>query len=117
MRGRQLQVLVEGTYYINRLFATVEMIPKTLIDVGNVGVVVSYTGQCRRRSVGQSTISMGSWWIRAAAESGKAPAPGKYAFNTYAGKVVVVPTTNFILKWNRREVGAHASTRTWPRSR
>ena len=26
MRGRQLQVLVEGTYYINRLFATVEMI-------------------------------------------------------------------------------------------
>ena len=26
-RGRQLQTLVEGTYYINRLFATVEMIP------------------------------------------------------------------------------------------
>ena len=44
MRGRQLQVLVEGTYYINRLFATVEMIPKTVIEVGYVGVVVSYTG-------------------------------------------------------------------------
>ena len=43
-RGRQLQVLVEGTYYINRLFATVEMIPKTVVEVGNVGVVVSYTG-------------------------------------------------------------------------
>ena len=43
-RGRQLQVLVEGTYYINRLFATVELIPKTIIEVGNVGVVVSYTG-------------------------------------------------------------------------
>src|ERR1051325_4071994 len=27
-RGRQLQVLVEGTYYVNRLFATVEMIQK-----------------------------------------------------------------------------------------
>jgi uncharacterized membrane protein YqiK len=38
-RGRQLQVLVEGTYYINRLFATVEMITKT------IGVVVSYTGE------------------------------------------------------------------------
>ena len=25
MRGRQYQVLVEGTYYINRLFATVEL--------------------------------------------------------------------------------------------
>ena len=33
--------------------------------------------------------------------------PGKYAFNTYAGKVIMVPTTNFILNWNRRETGAH----------
>jgi len=30
-------------YYINRLFATVEMI-RTFVEVGNVGVVVSYTG-------------------------------------------------------------------------
>ena len=44
-RGRQLQVLVEGTYYINRLFATVETIPKTVVTVGTVGVVVSYTGE------------------------------------------------------------------------
>ena len=33
--------------------------------------------------------------------------PGKYAFNTYAGKVIMVPTTNFILKWSRTEIGAH----------
>jgi len=33
--------------------------------------------------------------------------PGKYAFNTYAGKVVAVPTTNFILKWIRNQTGAH----------
>lgn len=33
--------------------------------------------------------------------------PGKYAFNTDAGKVVLVPTTNIILKWNKSEVGAH----------
>jgi uncharacterized membrane protein YqiK len=32
--------------------------------------------------------------------------PGKYAFNTYAGKVEVIPTVNFILKWVRGEVGA-----------
>ncbi len=43
-KGRQLQVLVEGTYYINRLFATVERVPKTVVEVGQVGVVVSYTG-------------------------------------------------------------------------
>ncbi len=33
--------------------------------------------------------------------------PGKYAFNTYAGKVITVPTTNFILKWIRSDIGAH----------
>ncbi len=33
--------------------------------------------------------------------------PGKYAFNTYAGKVLIVPTTNFILKWNKSESGSH----------
>jgi uncharacterized membrane protein YqiK len=43
-RGRQLQVVVEGTWYINRLFATVEAVPKTVIPVGNVGVVIFYTG-------------------------------------------------------------------------
>ncbi len=33
--------------------------------------------------------------------------PGKYAFNTYAGKVIMVPTTNFILKWTKGEIGSH----------
>ena len=28
-RGRQLQVIVEGTWYINRLFATIESVPKS----------------------------------------------------------------------------------------
>jgi uncharacterized membrane protein YqiK len=33
--------------------------------------------------------------------------PGKYAFNTYAGKIVKVPTTNIILKWISNQSGAH----------
>src|SRR6185295_298251 len=33
--------------------------------------------------------------------------PGKYAFNTYAGSVMMVPTTNFILKWTKGETGAY----------
>ncbi|MEI9983610.1 MAG: hypothetical protein WDN69_10655 [Aliidongia sp.] len=37
-------MLVEGTYYVNRLFATVELLPKTIIELGKVGVVISYTG-------------------------------------------------------------------------
>ena len=106
-RGRQLQVLVEGTYYVNRLFATVEMIQKTVIEVGNVGVVVSYTGETGEDLSGAAyrhgeLVSRGKRGVWE-----EALLPGKYAFNTYAGKVVAVPTTNFILKWIRNQVGAH----------
>lgn len=107
LRGRQLQVLVEGTYYLNRLFATVQMIPKTFVDVGTVGVVVSYNGTVgidisgddyrHGELVGKG--SRGVW--------NEPLLPGKYAFNTYAGKVIIVPTTNIILKWIRSEIGSH----------
>jgi uncharacterized membrane protein YqiK len=106
-RGRQLQVLVEGTYYINRLFATAEMIPKTVIDVGTVGVVVSYTGEVGADLSGDA-YRHGELVARGQRGVWSEPLlPGKYAFNTYAGKVVSVPTTNIILKWIRSEVGSH----------
>ena len=106
-RGRQLQVLVEGTYYVNRLFATVQMIPKTVIEVGYVGVVVSYTGEVGDDLSGKDyrhgelveKDKRGVW--------SEPLLPGKYAFNTYAGKVIPVPTTNIILKWIRSESGSH----------
>ena len=107
MRGRQLQVLVEGTYYVNRLFATVEMIEKTVIDVGNVGVVVSYTGE---QGVDLSGTEYRHGELVTRGQRGvwsEALLPGKYPFNTYAGKVIPVPTTNFILKWIKNEVGSH----------
>ena len=106
-RGRQLEVLVEGTYYINRLFATVEMIPKTVVDVGHVGVVVSYTGR-----VG-SDLSGDGYRHGELVRNGERGVwsepllPGKYAFNSYAGRVLMVPTTNFILKWIHSETGGH----------
>ncbi|HEY2737510.1 MAG TPA: SPFH domain-containing protein [Thermoanaerobaculia bacterium] len=107
LRGRQLQVLVEGTYYINRLFCTEELVPKTIVEVGTVGVVVSYTGDAGRDLSGKD-YKHGE--LVAVGERGvwnEPLLPGKYAFNTYAGKVIMVPTTNFILKWNRSESGAH----------
>jgi uncharacterized membrane protein YqiK len=107
LRGRQLQTLVEGTYYINRLFATVEMIPKTVIEVGNVGVVVSYTGELGVDLTGDQ-YKHGELVKRNTRGVWNEPLlPGKYAFNTYAGKVLAVPTTNFILKWNKSETGSH----------
>lgn len=106
-RGRQYQVLVDGTYYINRLFATIERISKTVVPVGAVGVVVSYTGkqgadrseEDYRHGELVDTGFRGVW--------AEPLLPGKYAFNTYAGKVMVVPTTNFILKWSSEVTSEH----------
>src|SRR5262249_18963704 len=33
--------------------------------------------------------------------------PGKYPFNTYAGNIVLVPTTNFVLHWVTRRTESH----------
>jgi uncharacterized membrane protein YqiK len=106
-RGRQLQVLVDGTYYLNRLFATVEIIPKTVVEVGSVGVVVSYTGDVGADLSGED-YKHGEMVQQGRRGVWQTPLmPGKYAFNTYAGHVFMVPTTNIILKWIRNESGAH----------
>ncbi|MFW3146424.1 MAG: SPFH domain-containing protein [Thermoplasmatota archaeon] len=106
-RGKQYQVLVDGTYFVNRLFATVEIIPKTVVQVGYVGVVVSYYGSKGKDESGDD------YKHGELVEKGKkgvwknALMPGKYAFNTYAGKVIMVPTTNIVLKWIKNQTGNH----------
>ena len=106
-RGRQLQVLVEGSYFINRLFATVEKVGKTIIDVGHVGVVISYTGETGIDTSG-TDYRHGELVDRGTRGVWSTPLlPGKYAFNSYAGKILMVPTTNFILKWDQQNVGPH----------
>lgn len=106
-RGRQHQVLVDGTYYINRLFATVERVKKTVIEVGTVGVVVSFTGK------NGADVSGEGYRHGELVEPGyrgvwnKPLLPGKYAFNTYAGAISIVPTTNFVLKWSKTATGEH----------
>ena len=90
VRGRQLQVLVEGTYYINRLFATVEMIPKT-VDRGRHGRRRRLVHRRARGATSRATsTSTASWSSTGARGVWSEPLlPGKYAFNTYAGKVIV----------------------------
>ncbi len=106
-RGRQYQVLVDGTYFINRLFATVELINKTVIDVGYVGVVVSYTGAKGKDSSGDE-YKHGELVPNGFRGVWETPLmPGKYGFNTYAGKVIMIPTTNIILKWISNQTGSH----------
>lgn len=98
-RGRQAHVLTDGTYFINRWFATVELLPKTVVPIGYVGVVISYHG---RAGQDVSGVDFRHGERVAEGERGvweKPLGPGKYAFNVYAGNIVLVPTTNFVLHW------------------
>lgn len=106
-RGKQLQVVTDGTYYLNRWFASVELRPKTIIPIGYVGVVVSYHGGRGQDVTGEDfrygeQVDAGhrGVWKRALP-------PGKYALNTYALKVELVPTVNFVLRWVTGENEAH----------
>ena len=98
-RGRQFQVLTDGTFFINRWFADVEYLPKTVVPIGHVGVVVSYYGK-KGHDLSGTKFRHGE--LVATGERGvqqETLGPGKYAFNTYAGSVHLVPTTNFVLHW------------------
>ncbi len=105
-RGRQYQVLVDGTYYVNRLFASVEFVEKTIVPMGMVGVVVSFTG---KRGEDRSGVEYQHGELVGEGERGvwEVPLlPGKYPFNRFAGSIVKVPTTNFILKWESGQSGS-----------
>jgi uncharacterized membrane protein YqiK len=98
-RGRQYAPLTDGTYFINRWFATIELHPKTVVPIGFVGVVVSYYGRMGRDLSGDAfrhgeRVAEGERGVWE-----KPLGPGKYPFNTYAGNIVLVPTTNFVLHW------------------
>ncbi len=106
-RGLQYLPLTDGTYFINRWFATVESIPKTIVPIGYVGVIVSYCGRTGQDVSGQAfrhgeRVAEGERGVQE-----KPLGPGKYAFNTYAGNIVMVPTTNFVLHWVTGRTEAH----------
>jgi len=106
-RGKQLQVLTDGTFFMNRWFGTVEIKAKTLIPIGYVGVVVSYHGAAGDDTTGESfrygeQVEAGHRGVWRSAL-----APGKYALNPYAVKVELVPTINFVLRWISGQTEAH----------
>ncbi len=106
-RGRQYNALTDGTYFINRWFASVEMIPKTVVPIGFVGVVVSYYGKVGH-DVSGTAFRHGERVAEGERGVWERPlGPGKYAFNTLAGSIVLVPTTNFVLHWVTGKTEAH----------
>lgn len=104
-RGRQAQVLMDGTWYVNRLFATVDLHEKEIVEVGWAGVVVSYAGD---KGIDSSGDDFRHGELVAVGERGvwtDPLGPGKYAFNPYAIQLRKVPVTNFVLRWT--EEGEH----------
>jgi len=106
-RGRQYVPLTDGTYFINRWFATVQITGKTLVPIGYVGVVVSYYGPMGADVSGE-TFRHGERVARGDRGVWEKPlGPGKYPFNIYAGKLILVPTTNFVLHWITGRTESH----------
>ena len=83
------------------------MIPKCVVPIGYVGVVVSFYGKKGADTSGKEFRhgervregEKGVW--------DTALGPGKYAFNTSAGVIVEVPTTNFVLHWITGRTESH----------
>ena len=106
-RGRQYVPLTDGTYFLNRWFTSVEIVPKTVVPIGSVGVVVCYFGRKGEDLTGKGfrhgeQVVEGERGVLA-----ETLGPGKYAFNTYAGCVYLVPTTNFVLHWITGRTESH----------
>ena len=98
-RGKQYAPLLDGTYFINHWFASIEHIPKEVVNIGEVGVVVSYYGKQGSDTSGVQfrhgeRVHQGERGVWETTLG-----PGKYPFNTYAGQIIRVPTTNFVLHW------------------
>src|SRR5436189_1984571 len=91
--------LTDGTYFINRWFAAVEINTKTVVPIGYVGVVVSYYGH-QGKDVSGDAFRHGERVGEGERGVWEKPlGPGKYPFNRYAGNIILVPTTNFVLHW------------------
>lgn len=98
-KGRQLQILTQGKYYINSLFATVKLESNVVIGASEVGVVTSYFGANGEDVTGEEykhgdLVAEGSKGVLA-----NPLRTGKYPLNPYAYKVEKVPVDNFVLRW------------------
>jgi uncharacterized membrane protein YqiK len=98
-RGLQPQVMLAGSYYINSWAIQIEQNPMTDVQIGYVGVIISYIGEDGLDVTGEHfkhgnivTKGQRGVWMEPLG-------PGKYALNKYTTKLESVPTTNLVLNW------------------
>lgn len=106
-KGRQEQVILAGTYFINPRFATVEFKELTEVPIATVGVVIAYVGNAGK-DVSGAQFKHGN--LVAKGERGvwvEPLDPGKYPINPYTHKVELVPTANVVLNWATGKTESH----------
>ncbi len=106
-KGLQEQVMLAGRYFINPMFATVEIKPMTAIPIANVGVVIAYVGEPGKDVTGDA-FKHGNIVSRGQKGVWNDPLdPGMYPINPYTIRVELVPTANVVLNWADGKSEAH----------
>jgi uncharacterized membrane protein YqiK len=101
------QVLLAGRYFINPLFATVEIVDMVEVPIAHVGVVIAFVGK-EGRDVTGDTFRHGNLVSKGEKGVWVEPLdPGKYPINPYTHKVSNVPTANVVLNWATGKTEAH----------
>ena len=100
-------MLLNGRYFINPKFATVEFVDQTNVPIANVGVVVAYVGR-EGRDVTGADFRHGNLVARGEKGVWVDPLdPGMYPINPHTHKVKIVPTANVVLNWATGRTESH----------
>jgi uncharacterized membrane protein YqiK len=106
-KGLQEQVVLAGRYFINPMFATVEIKAMTAVPIANVGVVIAYVGEPGKDVTGDA-FKHGNIVSRGEKGVWNDPLdPGMYPINPYTIRVELVPTANVVLNWADGKTEAH----------
>ncbi|WP_235903435.1 SPFH domain-containing protein [Taibaiella lutea] len=107
-RGLQPQIILAGSYNINKWAVQIEEILMTEVPIGYVGVVISFIGDDGADVTGD-TFKHGNIVSKGFKGVWYEPlGPGKYPLNKYTMKMEIVPTTNLVLNWANARSEAHA---------
>lgn len=106
-KGLQEQVMLAGRYFLNPLFATVELKEMTEVPIAHVGVVIAYVGE-EGEDVTGVAFKHGNMVPKGKKGVWVDPYdPGKYPINPFTHKVELVPTANVVLNWATGKTEAH----------
>lgn len=98
-RGLQTQVILSGSYCLNPWALKVKEVDMTSVEIGHVGVVISYVGEDGEDVSGEE-FKHGNIVKKGHKGVWETPLdPGKYPINTFTQKIESVPTTNIVLNW------------------